>query len=96
VLPEYQKAPQVTRDRLYTEAMQQVYGSVTKVLAESRQGGSLLYLPLDRLMQGAAEPPATANTAAPAASGNPVPPAAAGGADGRTRDNGRSREREVR
>jgi membrane protease subunit HflK len=38
VLTEYQKAPQVTRDRMYTDTMQQVYTSVTKVLVESRQG----------------------------------------------------------
>ena len=42
VLAEYQKAPQVTRDRMYTDAMQQVYTNVTKVLVESRQGSNLL------------------------------------------------------
>jgi membrane protease subunit HflK len=47
VLTEYQKAPQVTRDRMYVDAMQQVYGNVTKVLVDSRQGSNLLYLPLD-------------------------------------------------
>lgn len=51
VLVEYQKAPQVTRDRMYIDAMQQVYGNVTKVLVESRQGSNLLYLPLDKIMQ---------------------------------------------
>ncbi|GAC1528056.1 MAG: FtsH protease activity modulator HflK [Ramlibacter sp.] len=51
VLGQYQKAPQVTRDRLYLETMQQIYASVTKVLVASRQGASLLYLPLDRLLQ---------------------------------------------
>jgi membrane protease subunit HflK len=53
VLAQYQKAPQVTRDRMYLETMQQIYASVTKVLVESRQGSSLLYLPLDRLLQQA-------------------------------------------
>jgi len=51
VLTEYQKAPQVTRDRMYIDAMQQVYGNVTKVLVDSRQGSNLLYLPLDKIMQ---------------------------------------------
>ena len=51
VLTEYQKAPQVTRDRMYTDAMQQVYSNVTKVLVDSKQGSNLLYLPLDKLMQ---------------------------------------------
>ena len=58
VLAEYQKAPQVTRDRMYIDAMQQVYSNVTKVMVESRQGSNLLYLPLDKIMQ------MTGNTAA--------------------------------
>jgi membrane protease subunit HflK len=60
VLTEYQKAPQVTRDRMYTDTMQQIYANVTKVLVESRQGSNLLYLPLDKIMQqapGRAPPP---------------------------------------
>jgi len=48
---EYQKAPQVTRDRLYINAMKEIYGNVTKVLVESRQGSNMLYLPLDKIMQ---------------------------------------------
>ncbi len=95
VLAEYQKAPQVTRDRMYLETMQQVYGNVTKILVDSRQGSNMLYLPLDKIMQqvagggAAAEaPPATGAAAVPV-----VPPVAA---DARTRDNSRSRERESR
>ncbi len=97
ILPEYQKAPQVTRDRLYTETFQQVYSNVTKVLVDSKQGSNLLYLPLDKIMQQVASP-AAGNTAAPgadAASG-----AAAGtlnpSADGRSRENLRSRDRDAR
>jgi membrane protease subunit HflK len=48
---EYQKAPQVTRDRLYINAMKEMYSNVTKVLVESRQGSNMLYLPLDKIMQ---------------------------------------------
>jgi len=101
VLTQYQKAPQVTRDRMYLETMQQIYASVTKVLVESRQGSSLLYLPLDRILQQVAQGGAAAATPAP----EPPAPAAGGGAasgssgastDSRTRDNGRSRERETR
>jgi membrane protease subunit HflK len=62
VLAEYQKAPQVTRDRMYLDTMQQVYGNVTKVLVDSRQGSNMLYLPLDKIMQMSAQP----GTAAPA------------------------------
>ena len=97
VLAEYQKAPTVTRDRLYLETMQAVYSNVTKVMVDSRNGSNLLYLPLDKLMQQ------TAVTApAPAAAGNvPTPTAAveAGGTqsvDVRSRDGTRTRDRDGR
>jgi membrane protease subunit HflK len=51
ILAEYNKAPQVTRERLYQDAMQQVLSSTTKVLVDDKQGGNLIYLPLDKLMQ---------------------------------------------
>ena len=51
VLNEYQKAPQVTRDRMYIDTMQQVYSNVSKVMVDSRNNSNLLYLPLDKLMQ---------------------------------------------
>jgi membrane protease subunit HflK len=91
VLAEYQKAPAVTRDRLYLETMQQVYANVSKVMVDSRSGSNLLYLPLDRLMQqaGAAPPPA----AAPAA---PVAPVNDAAADARAREGVRSRDRDSR
>jgi membrane protease subunit HflK len=96
VLAEYQRAPQVTRDRLYLETMQQIYSSVTKVLIDSRQGSNLLYLPLDKILQQASQGSAAAAETTPAAP--PAPPSAASGASGdsRARDNGRSRERETR
>lgn len=58
---EYVKAPEVTRQRLYLETMQQVYANTTKVMVDARGGGNLLYLPLDKLMSvaGAAVPAAT-------------------------------------
>ncbi|MDP9044832.1 MAG: FtsH protease activity modulator HflK, partial [Pseudomonadota bacterium] len=62
VLAEYQKAPAVTRDRLYIDTMQQVYGSVSKVLIDARNNASLLNLPLDKLMLQAATAPAPAAT----------------------------------
>jgi len=99
VLTEYQKAPQVTRDRMYLETMQQVYANVTKVMVESRQGSSLLYLPLDRILQQVAQGTAAAVSeqqgaagASPSAPANSAPPAN----DPRTRDNARGRERESR
>lgn len=88
VLTEYQKAPVVTRDRLYIETMQQVYANVSKVLVDSRGNSNLLYLPLDKLMQqaGASLAPAPAAT----------PESAATTVDIRSRDGSRGRERESR
>jgi len=97
VLAEYQKAPQVTRDRLYLESMQQIYGNVTKVLVETRQGSNLLYLPLDKIMQLGGEAgtvPLMQGAVPGAAPAQPVPPSAA--ADARSRESLRSRERETR
>ncbi len=54
MLAEYQKAPQVTRDRMYLDTMAQIYTNVTKVVVDSKQGSNLLYLPLDKVMQLAA------------------------------------------
>ena len=49
---EYAKAPQVTRERMYIDAMQEIYNNVTKVMVDSRSGtGNFLYLPLDILIQ---------------------------------------------
>jgi membrane protease subunit HflK len=49
---EYAKAPQVTRERMYIDAMQEIYNNVTKVMVDQRSSnGSLLYLPLDKLIQ---------------------------------------------
>lgn len=98
ILPEYQKAPQVTRDRMYLDAMQQIYTNVTKVVVESKQGSNLMYLPLDKLIQmtsgtttTAPQEPANANSTLP------VPSNANGAAvDPRSRDSLRSRDREIR
>ena len=98
VLAEYQKAPQVTRDRMYLESMQQIYGNVTKVLVESRQGSNLLYLPLDKIMQGVAQ--SSGAVEVPASGGAvAVPSSAAAGSlsnDSRARDSSRTRDRETR
>jgi membrane protease subunit HflK len=49
LLPEYQAAPEVTRDRLYLDTMEEVYTSTSKVLIDSESSGNLLYLPIDKL-----------------------------------------------
>lgn len=90
VLEEYQKAPAVTRDRLYIDAMQQIYSNVSKVLVDSRGNSNLLYLPLDKLMQqGSMVPPVAATPTEPAAR-------SPGSPDVRSRDTQRNRERDSR
>ena len=92
VLAEYQKAPTVTRDRLYIDAMQQVYSNVSKVMVDTRNNSSLLYLPLDKLLQ-------QTTVAAPPVTSTPAPPSetpATGNTDIRSRDNQRGRDRDAR
>ncbi|MCE9687025.1 FtsH protease activity modulator HflK [Shewanella sp. AS16] len=50
LLPEYQLAPEVTRKRLYLDAMQQVLTDTNKVVIDAKNNGNLMYLPLDKLM----------------------------------------------
>ncbi len=51
LIAEYQKAPEVTRERLYLETMEAVLGKVNKVVVDTKNGNSLMYLPLDKLIQ---------------------------------------------
>jgi membrane protease subunit HflK len=51
LLEEYSKAPEVTRDRLYLDAIQSVLSSSTKVMVDVEGGNNLLYLPLDKIME---------------------------------------------
>jgi len=91
VVTEYNKAPQVTRDRLYIEAMQQVMSNTTKVLVDQKGGNNLIYLPLDKIMQMTGTGPTDA-ASKPVESAPAVPePSTA-----RSREAFRSRERESR
>ena len=99
VLPEYQKAPQVTRDRMYLDAMQQIYTNVTKVVVDSKQGSNLMYLPLDKLMQVTSSPLAPGASPEVNANGNAAsaaPAQVAPPVDPRSRDSLRSRDRDIR
>ncbi|QNN56188.1 FtsH protease activity modulator HflK [Diaphorobacter ruginosibacter] len=100
VLTEYQKAPQVTRDRMYTDSMQQIYSNVTKVVVDSSKGSNLLYLPLDKIMQSVSQASNTAAASAADAAPAATPPAATAAAvpsmDARNRDPNRSRDRDAR
>ena len=96
IAAEYAKAPGVTRDRMYLDMMQSVLANTSKVIVDQKQGGNLLYLPLDKLIQqglpasGAAGDAGTTRPSVP-----PVPePAPAASPDAsRTRDGLRNRER---
>ena len=51
LLVEYDKAPEVTRERLYIDALEDVLSSSTKVMIDVEGGNNLLYLPLDQLIK---------------------------------------------
>jgi len=92
VLVEYNKAPQVTRERMYLDMVQQILASASKVLIDAKAGSNLLYLPLDKIIQMSAAgalPENQATVAAPRASEpSPAPDSGA-----RSRDALRGRER---
>jgi len=50
LLTEYKKAPRVTRQRLYLETMENVYKNTNKVMIDVKQGNSLMYLPIDKII----------------------------------------------
>ncbi len=88
VVAEYNKAPQVTRDRLYIDAMQQIMTSTSKVLIDQKSGSNLLYLPLDKIMQ--------MSGATPAAEAKSVETPPAPESTARSREAFRGRDREAR
>jgi len=49
LLAEYRKAPEVTRERLYLDAVQEVYTNTSKVMVDVEGGNNIMYLPLDKL-----------------------------------------------
>lgn len=69
LLVEYTKAPKVTRERLYLETIEQVLGSTSKILVDVEGGNSLMYLPVDKLMQRGADDNSNQDTANTPASG---------------------------
>jgi len=50
ILKEYEKAPAITRQRMYLETMEQVLSGTTKILVDQKGGNNILYLPLDRIV----------------------------------------------
>jgi membrane protease subunit HflK len=55
LLTEYQRAPEVTRDRLYLDALEKVFKNSSKVMVDVEGGNNMMYLPLDKLAQRAPE-----------------------------------------
>lgn len=94
VLAEYDKAPQVMRERLYLDAMQDVYDNAGKVLIDTRGGNNMIYLPLDKIMEqaarGASGKPEAGTPALPpaggASSGTALRPPPASGSNTLSRD----------
>jgi modulator of FtsH protease HflK len=92
LLAQYQLAPDVTRRRLYLEAMEDIYANSSKVLVDTGKGNNLIYLPVDKILEQRRQPAAAAPgqpNRAPAAS-------AAAEASTATRDREDRRTREAR
>jgi modulator of FtsH protease HflK len=99
VLAEYQKAPAVTRDRMYLDTMQQIFTSASKVMVDAKAGSNMLYLPLDKLIaQTAANDAAIGSKSGPVPITQPTPPELpaqmeqARQRDNRSRESSRDRE----
>ncbi len=88
---EYAKAPEVTRQRLYLETMQQIYANTSKVLVDTKGSGNLLYLPLEKLMNATA--PAVTSPSEVVPDRSSAPASAMENRDVRTRGSLGSRER---
>lgn len=98
ILTEYEKAPKVTKDRLYIDAMQEVYTNVSKVIVDTKNNSQLLYLPLDKLISKSGpsgQEGASSNGGSTGAAAAPVKPepSAAVPADTSIRDAMRNRDR---
>lgn len=98
ILVEYEKAPAVTRDRMYLDMMSQVMGNISKVMVDQKNGNSLLYLPLDKLIESSRTTGSAVDV--PAAPKPDAAPVTSQGNDNnaaqRARDSLLSRDREAR
>ncbi|MGN6529897.1 MAG: FtsH protease activity modulator HflK [Burkholderiaceae bacterium] len=105
ILAEYQKAPAVTRDRMYIDAMTEVYANVAKVMVDTHGGTNLIQLPLDKLAQASAANGASSSSGGgsgasasptPSVTVTPVDPSSPSAIDSRARDASRARDRDTR
>lgn len=51
LLPEYKRAPKVTRERLYLDALENVFGHTSKILVDGKGSQNLMYLPIDKILK---------------------------------------------
>lgn len=94
ILVEYAKAPEVTRERMYIDTVQQILSNTSKILIDQEKGGgNLLYLPLDKLIQ--ADSGITRSSAGIVKQQNEIQDFSSD-MSSRSRESFRSREREVR
>jgi len=56
VLSQYDRAPAVTRERIYLDTMDQVYKNARKVIVDTKGAGNMLYLPIDKLLPPGTQP----------------------------------------
>jgi membrane protease subunit HflK len=97
ILVEYEKAPAVTRERMFLDMQQQVLSSVSKVLVDQKNGNSLLYLPLDKLIETTrVAGGAAASESVPVTAPAPTTQASDNNAAQRARDSLLGRDREAR
>ncbi len=90
ILAEYNKAPQVTRQRLYIDTMQEIMNNTTKVMIDQKGANNLLYLPLDKIMEKSRS--GAADTTSKPAEQTPAPESSTA----RSREAFRTRDREAR
>ena len=76
ILKEFQKAPDVTRERLYIESIEQVLQNSSKVMVDVDKGSNMIYLPLDKIMQRSETPAPTSSTTPSRLMPSTTPPAA--------------------
>lgn len=96
ILAQYNNAPEVTRQRLFLDAQEQILSSVSKIVVDQKAGNSMMYLPLDKLINatGSATPQQSQSMQSLNPQAAVVPDKST--ATDRTRDAFRSRDRESR
>ncbi len=87
LLTEYEKAPGVTRERLYIEAIEEVYGGSSKVLLDAAGSGNMIYLPIDKLLEKGRSTGGASGRSVPQSSGSLAVPSTSS----RSGDNARAR-----